>query len=312
MKTCTTPRRGLGVLALALVLGATAGCGGKKRADMPPGCPKFSTTSDQPVTLRYKFQPGQKVKMDVDMDMSMRMSGEGQKLNIEMPMKIEGIYEVKGIDEDGNAEVVTTITRMKMKVTGGPQDISFDSATGSSHPQFKPLMKMLDVPIPVKVSPAGKLLEANLDALRDAAGGAASAAEAIKNMEKVQQSSFVPLPDKPVKAGDTYDAGEIVQDMPNVGKMKTRTSYKVVSVSGDKKQVILRPSADFSLDTSAGGKAKVTLEKGNMDGWLLFDIEKGNILRSSAVVQMAMKMSVGGKTMRMNLDAEVKYRTTEQ
>jgi len=335
VKTSLLLPRSVSTFGVVLLLVVVAGYGCKKDAstdggtgsgsgssDYPSGCPKFDSTSSEPVLLRYKCRPDQKVKFGLDMDTNMDIGAPDGKVTVETAIKMEGGYEVTAVESNGDFQAVMTITRatMNMNMSAGPgksQRMSFDSdkdAGGDVNPAMRPLLAMLKVPIPVKVSAVGKLLETDMHPLLEAldrAHAGAMAKELQQQATKLFESTFVQLSESPVKAGDTYDAGNLVQAVPGLGEMRARIRYKVLAVSGDKKQAVLLPKAEFSLESKPGASEKIKMESTAIDGWLLFDVEKGNIQRSAADVKMGMIINAGGQSGRMDMTMKMKFHTSE-
>lgn len=288
------------------------------------GCPEFATTSPEPVLLRYKCQPNQKIDFGCDMDMVMRLDasdgrGQDMKMNMTMNMKMDGMFHVTEVDSNGDFRAVMTITRIttKMDMEGGPggaQKMDFDSDKdrATDRPEMRPLRAMLNQPVPVKISAMGQLLEADVHALASMMGSAASTTmNAKQSIEQILKSSFVQLSKDPVKAGDTYDAGELSMGGPGGDGMKAKVRYKILSVSGDKKQAVLQPLVDFSI-TKIPGAENIKMESCSADGWILFDVERGNIVRSAADIRMAMAGSEGRQSMRMEMQIGVRFDTAEK
>lgn len=270
--------------------------------------PKFSSTTQESILLRYKHKKGQKVGLDLDFEMSMEVMGQ----KIPISMKMYGDYKVQAVDSNGDTTAVFRFSRITMKSSTPMGKIEFDSDKDSAtaNPQLKDLKKMVGVPMPVKVSAVGKLLHVDGNPLRKALGQGANAAlrqQMDQMIEKMTQGAFIQLSVDPVKAGDIYDAGKI--DTSSGGmKMVFSAKYKVASVSGDKKQAILEPSGKFEIKSGTAGP-QIKLNESDVDGWILFDLEKGNIIRSFAKLFMNMSVSQSGQTMTMKMTVEVKYRS---
>lgn len=277
------------------------------------GRPRFSSTTREAVLLRYKLKPGQVFVMDLDAEIKteLRVPGRGNvKIPIDMTMAAK--CEVERVAANGDASAVMTFTRITLD-SSGPATLSYDSdADGDAvMPQLKHLATLVHNPIPVKVTELGKVLDMDMHVLYDAmrrAGAAAMMQELKNTADQMVQSTFVQLSPDPVKAGDTYDAGEIVQVVPQVGEMHNAISYEILSVSADRTKALLRPMSTFELKPLAGAPVNVKLESGHMDGWILFDLERGNIMRSAARVVTVMSISAGGQTMPVTTEVEFKYR----
>ena len=266
--------------------------------------PTFDTTSSDPVLLRYRLKAGQVLKIDMDMDMDMVVRQGGQTMKMKQIMKFKAKAAVTAVDSEGNISAVVKITRFQMKMSGMADiDVDSDKPEGMDE-NFKPLMAMINVGIPCKMSPIGKMLETDLEPMRLAmrrAGNAALSKIFEDSTGKMVEGTFVELSVDPVKAGDTYKAGTIVED-----QMKMKMSYKVKSVSGNKKQVLLQPIGELEFDKDAFDGADVKFEKKDMAGWILFDLEKGFATKAEVRLHMIMEMSQGGQT----ATSEVKSKMT--
>lgn len=274
-----------------------------------PDMPKFDSTSKEQVLLRYKFKAGQTVKMDMDMLMDNEIKAGGQNARIGITITMEAGYTVKSVDANGDAWAVLTITRMTMKAIG-PNVISFDSDkdTDNSDPNLQALKVLLNTPIPVKISTIGKLLDVDRDPMREAirrAGAAAKLLDFEKTADEAIKGSFIQLSQEPVKAGDIYNAGTIVKKTEDLGEMTFNVRYKVLSISGDKKQALLQPIGDVILRSQPEGPVKVEMNYGKVTGWILFDIEKGDIMQSSGLSSTEMTMSQGEQSLVMKSDTKV-------
>ena len=322
-------KAGLSLWLLA-ILAAAGGCGGKTSESSGGGgcgsssdCPKFDSESKEPVLLRYKCRPDQKVQFGCNMDMTMRMRVTGAEkpinVSIDMNMTMDGHYDVTAVEPNGDFQARMMLTRIAMKTKadtpGGKQDMDFDSdrkAGDDERPEFRSLRTMLNAPVPIKISAIGKLLDMDMNALTRSMDRAAAAAFK-QGMQQTLRGSFVQLSETPVKAGDVYDAGELSMGggSPGQPEMKFRAKYKVLSVRGDQKQAVLQPVIDFSLK-DVPGMEQVKLESSSIDGWMLFDVEKGNILKSAADVKMAMGASEGKESMHMDMTMKMKFHTDEK
>jgi polyhydroxyalkanoate synthesis regulator phasin len=236
----------------------------------------------------------------------------GQKMRMPIMMTMEGTYTVKSVDTKGNGTIALKFTRMAMEMRA-PILMKFDSSKPAdrNNPQFKPMMGILDIPIEATISPRGAVVAMNMDAVNDAMvkAGALTAAEAKQNTEKMMQGSFIQLPEKAMSVGQTYDAGEVVQDAKGMGKMKSKISYTVSQVSADGSQVLLAPKGSLALEPTPGSPMKVNMKSSQMTGWVLFDRSKGNVTKSYVTVQADMDMQQGPQKVSMQMDIKVKYTT---
>ena len=273
--------------------------------------PVFTATSTDPVLLRYKFKVGQIVNMEFEMASGSHMQAEGMNVEFQTIMKIFGNYKVTSVNSRGDAGAILNLTRMTVQVKG-QNNVSFDSNDpgASDNPNFKEVMAMLHVPIPVKVSSRGEVIDMNLDPLNQAykkAGIALNKSEINKTTSKTIKSSFVQLAEHPVKAGDIYDAGVISEPFPG-GIMNARSHFKVLAVSKDKSKVLLAPVSEFDLKSTPDSAITITLNSSKMEGWLLFDRKRGNIDRSWVSISLDATMKQNAQKAKIQWDTELKGR----
>ena len=264
--------------------------------------PTFGSTSNEPVRLRYKLKAGQTQKMVVDMDMDMRLDVGGQQINMKQTMTMEAKAAATAVDADGNIAEEVKITRMKMKVTGPGGTVEFDSDKPSDDPKFQVLKAMINVGIPCKMSPVGKMLKTDMEPLRLAVSKAdAALAKSLEDSTKQMfDGTFIQLSETPVKAGDTYKAGTVVSD-----KAKINMSYKIRLVSGDKNKAVLEPVAVIDMGAGTfppGVDAKI--KKQQMAGWILFDVQKGYASKADIRMNMVLDINSQGQTGSANITAK--------
>ncbi|MDQ7825113.1 MAG: DUF6263 family protein [Candidatus Eremiobacteraeota bacterium] len=245
------------------------------------------------------------------MKLSNEMSLGEKKLRISMDMMMEGLMKVKEISKEGVASFDMSFTRITMNCTE-PSPVSFDSDNDADmkNPQFTSLSLITGKDIPVKVTDRGEVKEIDMQVFYKALESGIDTAMKDKlreNIEYMTKSSFIQLCRDPVKAGDTYDAGVIVQPLAKIGEISTSVSYRILSVSGDKKQAVIKPICRSSLKVASSGPVKAGIDSDKFEGWILFDLEKGNIMESSAETQRVMSISEGAKTMKVKTGLTMQY-----
>ncbi|MGA2545402.1 MAG: DUF6263 family protein [Rectinemataceae bacterium] len=269
--------------------------------------PRFDSTSQDRVLLRYKYIPGHRTVIEVEIDMSISIEAAGPKMAIEMPMKLGCYYTVKSVDGNGDATAEMVITKMALSVTSPQGDMTYDSdRDDGSDPKFGSLKAMMNVPIPVKVSTLGKVLEMDVQPMEEAIKRSGAAALNLGDTtDKIVKSTFVMLPEGPVRASDTYDAGEIVQQLQNMGEMTSKVKYEVLSISSDGTKALLKPRGEFSLDPTAGGEVNLKLDSFKLDGWILFNIADGDIERSYGDIEASILVTQNEQSMNFSVNTRV-------
>jgi hypothetical protein len=213
------------------------------------------------------------------------------------------------VDEEGNFSAALTITQFGMKMGAPGATVTFDSDHAEDAPEeFRPLTAMLNVEIPCRISPVGELLETDLEPLRLAvrrAGAAALAEEMEKTTDKMFEGAFVQFAKDPIEAGETYEAGTIVEEA-----MKVHMSYRLAAVSGDRKQAILEPVAKMEIQPEAFPGVEVKIHDTRMNGWILHDVERGFARDSELRLYMGMEITAEGETAPAVVKMAMRMKTT--
>jgi len=270
--------------------------------------PKFSETSADPVLFRYKLKAGQVQKTFLEMDMNSTVSQGFQKVVIKQSMKIDAKVAVTGVDAEGNISAVVKITRFRMTASG-QAEVDFDSDKADAPDEnFKGLLAMVNVGIPCRMSPIGKLLETDLEPMRLAvrrAGNAALTKVLDDSTEKMFEGTFVELSEAPLKSGDTYKAGTIVND-----QIKTHVSYQLLSVAAERKNAVLEVQAKLEIPKEAFGGADVNIKSEKVSGWIHFDLDKGYARESEVKVKMLMDVKAEGESASVDVRMAMKMTST--
>ncbi|HKK58397.1 MAG TPA: DUF6263 family protein [Salinivirga sp.] len=267
------------------------------------GIPEFSATSDEAVKLQYYFTEGDSAHMIMETEMNMEMMG--QKMPMQMTM--ESNYKINEVTENGNAKIGVEFTRVAVSMDG-PQPMKFDSDSEEdmeNNPSAGVFTSLLNNEISSEITPSGKVVEMNMDAIMDnlpAEQGAQVKGQLESMSDQFAQNAFVALPDEPVKEGDVYDAG-IIETGNSGMSMKVDMKYKVLSISEDKRYVILEPQGEFIMESIQEG-VEMSAEDNTIGGWVLFDLERG-FLESS---DMKMFMKLTANQMAIKMDMNIKMR----
>lgn len=271
--------------------------------DTEDGIPSFSETTDEAVKLAYNYTEGDSAHMVMETEMNMEMMGQ------KMPMKMtmESDYTIDEITETGNAIMSVKFTRVAVSMEG-PQPMKFDSDNPEdmeSSPGAEAFTVLLNNKILSEVTTKGKVVEMNMDAIMNQLpeGQAAQIKGQLESMsDQFAQNAFIALPEEPVKEGDVYDAGTI--ETGNAGmQMNVDMKYKVLSISADKRYVVLEPDGKFNLKGMQEG-VEMKAEDNTIGGWVLFDMERGFLQRSN----MLMSMNMTANQMQMKIDMNIKMR----
>lgn len=277
--------------------------------------PKFDSTSDEAVLLRYRFAEGDSFPIHMNMDITMNMDMGGMKMEMPMKMTMDGASKITSVIPEGdfNAEMVINRVTMNMDAMGMKMEFDSSKTPEPREPQYKPLVAMVGKPIKLTLSPLGKVSNVDAAAITDAMKQAnpVTGDPSMQQFDQMLNSSFIVLPENPVKAGETFDSGEIIQDIPEMGEMRFRVQYKVLAVSGDKDQVLLEPIMDMAIKPSENAKAPMDAKLNKAGGWMLFDVSRGNVAQSSLAMDMTMQIEQMGQKVNMIMNTKAAYSTLD-
>ena len=281
---------------------------------LPPR-PVLAGTTRNEALLRYRLKPQSSFGLSTEVEMQIEMEANGQKISIPMIMGMDGTVKVNSVNADGSFLVAVVLTRMKVDVPGA-EGVSYDSSGDQKDtlPQFQPLNACIGVPVTATVTPLGQLLDLDDHVIVEALSRMEDAAlmNQFQSMfKKSMECSFIQLSEAPVKEGTVYEAGEMTVPVPEVGEMNQKVGYRILCVSRDKKQILMQPLIAMTLKPAPGAMLTAELSRPcESDGWLLFDTEEGNVMRSALVMGYGMTLSQGTERMTINTDMLMKYEIT--
>jgi hypothetical protein len=247
--------------------------------------PKFSTTTQEPVLLRYRFKPGDRFSGTIDLLTTTNMVMGVERISV--PTRDRKFFSciVQKLTPEGNACINLVFTRFTITVMDSTRTFHYDSDVNKNptQPGFNFIAAMLNQNVPFMVTPQGKVSYINLQFLQEAVrrAGARTMPDSLEvTVNQGLRGAFIRLPEKPVAVGDFFDAGKTIEEEVGIGTMTSSVRYKIHSVSADKKRVLLKPVVQYSMDIPSEHTFRFKTDSISMDGWVLFDCERGNIDRS--------------------------------
>ena len=278
-----------------------------KKIEFLDKTPKFESINDA-VKLRYKFKVGQKVNVVQFLKMSTRYNNS---LTF-MTTDIYGYYQIKKKLDDGKYELNWVISRIIIELKsknrkGEEQILKYDSdLKENTMPNVEVFKNLINTSIKAKVDELGNLYDVDLKSFIDSMGGGASEdklkEEVSQKAEQFMNISFIILPQKDIKTGDTYEGRKGAQKA-SLLKIESKRVYNVKAVSKDKELVLLKPAVDFEMNTDIE-KQKIKIKKNKMTGWILFDVKNGMLKESYTHTRMSLK--VNGVDMKMDMKSNFK------
>ncbi len=292
-----------------LVLLATllTACGSDKQQsielELRQVMPDLGETSDQPVTLRYKYVVGQSVRAKVEISVkSLSRFGEryqenqaGKAGEIGTKMISADIeYKVRSVDNNNNGEVLFAITGVRFFSSSGTGQHYFNSDNKrlSKTADMAVLSLLKEAPIKLTISELGEIKKRDFTQLKLKAKQA-NLSYQYKQLHKIVNQIinevFLPLPEKIVNIGAVVPAGSEIVNISGLKEYKIKLMYRIKAVSNNKKLVLLEPIVDFDLVKKG---EKINIIESRQKTWRLFDLENGRFARSSADNKYKLKVKL--------------------
>jgi Family of unknown function (DUF6263) len=281
----------------------------------------FVASPSQAETLRWKFKKGQKLNYAMTQKMNMSTSVMGMAIEIKMTMIMDMAMNVKAVKSDGSADATQKITRVRMKMEGGPfgkieyDSVKKDGGGGVIGEQFaKSLGPLVNAELTMTMTPRGEVKSMKIPAaveaaLKKAGGGnpvgGGFSADSLKQMTSQMGAIF---PEGPVVKGQSWSK-KTEADTPQ-GKMVTNITFKYAGTStiGGRKVAKLELSPKFSLTAKPGAAAMFTIKDKGSSGASYFDVEAGVLTNSSLIQNMEMDVMAGGVAQTMNIKSEIEFK----
>lgn len=255
----------------------------------------FSKSTNEAVELKFNFKKGDNVENVITSNMEIEMMG--QKMPVQTT--VEGKYEIKEVDSEGNATLCYVIKRITADIAA--QGIKFDSNDKESRVsnEMAPLQKIVDIEIISKISAKGKVLSIDFSDVPSGEEHEILIASIKQNVQQFNLSSFVQLPENAVKAGFEYkgeNTEQVVQGLP----IKSSTSYKIKDISEDKTKVIIETEGKIDFDTTQlPTDITINMNSSQIKGWILIDLSRGVTLQSNTDATMDFSTSQMGQSFDM-------------
>lgn len=245
----------------------------------------------------------------------------GEQLDYQMTQQMNMTWDVKGVNDKGDAVIEQAIKRIQMKMEApGGQGFEYDSAAEGPAvgmaAMIAPMFEAMTAgAFEVTMTPRGEVSEVRVPpemakAIANGPGGAAGGEKAAIEQFKamVTQGAFV-LPENPPTPGQEWTTKVDVKN-PAGGSQAVETTYKYEGtrdIDGTTYAVI-RPSLKMELAGNPMMQMKVKEQKTN--GEVLFNQEAGRLHSMSIDQDLTMDISVGGQTMPGTIKQKVEVTVT--
>ena len=281
------------------------------------------TTETVPATLAWKFHAGQRFDQVLEQNTKATMKLAGQEIQTNTKLTIDAVLAVKGIDDQGVAEIEQQFNRVRMKLaTPSGMGFEFDSEkneelTGVGATLAPALKELAKAALTLKMTPQGGIESMRLSMQTDEAiksipaaaqmGGVFSK-DGLFNM--VGQGTYK-FPAGPLRRGATWTDDNETK-VPRLGSMKTSSKLTyagTVEVEGKQLEKI-QVEVTASVERGEEAPAQIKLKEQKAKGSILFNNAVGHLSRSELVQSMTMEVHLVGTNAEQQIDQTVSVRLT--
>lgn len=274
------------------------------------------TTAQAETELRWKFKNGEKTNFEMKMEMTQDTKAGDMPFQVKISQLMDMTWEVTEVADDGRATMNQTIDRVRMEMSlPQGQTIKYDTKNPEKAPGTEMLAKMFDAmvgkPFVLRVTPLGtvedfKAPAGMLEALKNSPMAQAGGMFSEDGLKQMISQSMLPLPEKAVSEGTTWEKKAEVKTPP-FGKQLTTTVYKFVGPQDRDGKMLdkIDVTLDMKIEPAEGTEAKLTLKDNKAGGEVLWDNAGGKPLESNINSTMTFELAVGGMSIEQSVTTKV-------
>lgn len=274
-----------------------------------------SAAMAQQQDLRWKFKTGERLNYLVQQDMKMSMDYNGKEIASTMKQSIDTSWMIRGVNRQGNAEMIQRINRIKIVMDGGPLGhVEYDTAAKEAAreeltPMAKVFGELIKAEIRTTMSPTGKILDTQvppqlLATLKSSPGvGAAGFSE--DSLKQMFNQSGVIMPQVPVAIGSKWTSSNEVKTPAGRMVFNSMLEFRGMQDFRNRKfaRIDLKPTVRMITDPKA--EVQVQVKKAGGKGAVLFDHEAGRIERTKLSSTMVMTVTQDGQSIDQTIEQTV-------
>jgi hypothetical protein len=284
--------------------------------------PSISSPTAGAEPFRWKFQAGERLAYNMSHDMTMNMdAGPAGQMVTTVQQTISMTWDVKEVNEAGDAVIQQSVDRVKMSMTGQPgQGFKYDSdADGPPEGMGAMIAPMFDAMtqgvFEVTMTPRGEIRDVKippevLNALKNSPGAAAMGDMATaEGFQKMIMQGAVVLPEQAAAVGDSWSSTATMNN-PMTGKQIVETSY---TYEGTKDidgvtMAVFRPTVRMEFEGNSAVQLKISEQQS--DGEVLFNEDAGRLDSTSLQQTTKIDMTIAGQTIEQQIEQTVKVKVT--
>jgi len=271
--------------------------------------------------LRWKFEPGQKLRVVCTQESRMETSVNNQPLDVQIDMGLEMLWSVESVEADHTATITQSFTRLSTKMqTKDGEPIEYDSASqaepeGDAANIAKAVAPLLGAKFVVKMDDRGEIVDVALpdklaQALQDA-GMAPAGAEGREVLEGVFRQSLPHLPALPVDIGTSWNGTHEAKAL--AGTMIVRTRYSYEGEEDREGATLEKIAAKSELEVKQSTNEEevpLVLKDHEQTGTLYFDAQAGRLVSAETTQKMTTESGSTSPKTRVRSTARVSVTIT--
>lgn len=277
-----------------------------------------------PIALKIKWQTGKKYDMEMDLNQTTDMNISDKPIHEELRIT-QGIQylPVKDLDNGGHQVEMKFDSQKFDLARNGKEVVNYDSAQNTTADTNSAAVAaimhaMLGVPIDYTFAADGTLEKIDgVDSLTSRIAAAEPdqrqrmALEQLYDQDTLKQfygSFSQPLPDHPVKIGESWSSSQDITSPTGVMTMDGTYTFKDWEQHNGHNCVHLLVTGDIKTKTappSPGGEV-VKIEKGIMTGDVWFDPDLGMIVDSNTGLDMTLNITTQSMAITQNMNQNVR------
>ena len=280
-------------------------------------CAASAAAGAESKMLQWKFTPGTKAYYRIVNDADANFEGGPQKFKVKSSQTSDVTWDIVAVDEQGTADIISTIDRVQIRATGGPGGtIDYDSDAGGipEGPSGAVAVfyeNFVNQPIRLKMDSTGKISDIVLPEklarlIKNASaspGGAALSEDAVKQMFG---AGFVQFAKKPVSKGDHWQLSRTV-NIPPMGKQDQTATYEYLGPVQRNGQTLEKVGLAIKIEIPGEeGAPKFEIEEQQSAGAFEFDLKAGRIADLKLDSMMKSKFTFNGTTFSQDGKTSIK------
>ena len=273
--------------------------------------PVLDGASTEPVRLRYAFRTYQKTEVTMIAQAKTTVVTDRGRESDDLTITLQGdvTWTVAGAEQFAG---VLNPTGFSVEHKSATDPVSGKESHGtvrwrSDDPgppptEDAPLMALIGQRFMFTVGSRGQLVQSNIGVIQQllTTTHASATIKAAFARDEVFRTMFLRLPEKPVRVGDTWPAGEYLHELPNKDALSAKLDLRLAAVSKDGKQVVIEAMPELDVDLT--GTVRVVSKQTAHHQWAELDLGRGEIVASA--LHSCAKLELDANGTHTTIDSE--------